>query len=162
MISARLESGVTFGWWNWMHVRLRQCYSLQVTPINYWRNCADDLDIIYQGHCADDLDILEVTFDSKVTFENHLRSVSRAAFQTLGIMKKSWRVFLDRLILGRRFQGFVLLSLEYSSVVWCSAAGTHLKQLDCVVSGASFLTVCVCVWVWHFTSTICGSILYAE
>ena len=25
-------------------------------------------------------------------------------------------------------------------MVWCSAADTHLKLLDCVVSGASFLT----------------------
>ena len=28
---------------------------------------------------SDDLDILGVTFDSKLTFEKHLRSVSRAA-----------------------------------------------------------------------------------
>ena len=30
--------------------------------------------------------------------------------------------------------------LEYCSVVWCSAADTHLRPLDRVVSGASFLT----------------------
>ena len=30
--------------------------------------------------------------------------------------------------------------LEYCSAVWCSAADTHLRQLDRVVSGASFLT----------------------
>ena len=33
---------------------------------------------------ADDLVILGVTFDSKMTFEKHLRSVSRAASQWLG------------------------------------------------------------------------------
>ena len=32
---------------------------------------------------SDDLVILEVTFDSKMTFEKHLRSVSRAASQRL-------------------------------------------------------------------------------
>ena len=32
-----------------------------------------------------DLDILGVTFNSKMTFEKHLRSVSRAASQRLGI-----------------------------------------------------------------------------
>ena len=31
---------------------------------------------------SDDLDILGVTFDSKLTFEKHLFSVSRAASQT--------------------------------------------------------------------------------
>ena len=40
---------------------------------------------------SDDLVILGVTFDSKMTFEKHLRSVSRAAFQRLGILRKSWQ-----------------------------------------------------------------------
>ena len=38
---------------------------------------------------SDDLIILGVTFDSKMTFEKHLRSVSRAASQRLGILRKS-------------------------------------------------------------------------
>ena len=80
-----------------------------------------------------DLDILGVTFDSKLTFEKHLRSVSRAASQRLGIFRKSWRVFYDRLLIGRCFWGFVLPVLEYCSAVWCSAADTHLKLLDRVV-----------------------------
>ena len=37
-----------------------------------------------------DLVILGVTFDSKMTFEKHLRSISRAASQRLGILRKSW------------------------------------------------------------------------
>ena len=70
---------------------------------------------------SDDLDILGVTFDSKMTFEKHLRSVSRAASQRLGILRKSSRVFHDKLLIGRWFCG---------SAVWCSAAETHLKLLD--------------------------------
>ena len=89
---------------------------------------------------SDDLVILGVTFDSKMTFENHLRSVSRAASQCLGILRKSWQVFHDRLLLGRSFRGFVLPGLEYCSAVWCSAADTHLKLLYRVVTGACFLT----------------------
>ena len=50
---------------------------------------------------SDDLVILGVSFDSKLTFEKHLRSVSRAASQRLGILGKSWRVFHDRSLLGR-------------------------------------------------------------
>ena len=42
---------------------------------------------------SDDLVILEVTFDFKMTFEKHLRSVSKAASQRLDILRKSWRVF---------------------------------------------------------------------
>ena len=89
---------------------------------------------------SDDLVILGVTFDSKTTFEEHLRSVSRAASQRLGILRKSWQVFHNRLLLGRCYRGFVLPVLEYCSAVWCSAADTHLRLLDRVVSSASFLT----------------------
>ena len=89
---------------------------------------------------SDDLVILGVIFDSKMTFEKHLRSVCRAASQRLDIVRKSWQVFHDRLLLGRCFRGFVVPILEYCSAVWCSAANTHLKLLDHVVSGASFLT----------------------
>ena len=89
---------------------------------------------------SDDLVILGVTFDSKMTFEKHLRSVSRAASQRLDILRKSWRVFHDRSLIGRCFWGFVLPVLEYCSAVWCTAANTHLKRLDCAVSGARFLT----------------------
>ena len=80
-----------------------------------------------------DLDILGVTFDSKMTFEKHLRSVSRAASQRLGILRKSGRVFHDRLLLRRCFRGFVLPVLEYCS------ADSHLRLLDRVVNGACFL-----------------------
>ena len=62
---------------------------------------------------SDDLVILRVTFDSKMTFEKHLRSVFRAASQRLGILRKSWRVFHDRSLLGRCFRGFVLPVLEF-------------------------------------------------
>ena len=54
---------------------------------------------------SDGLVILGVTFDSKMTFEKHLRSVSRAASQRLGILRKFWRVFHDRSLLGRCFRG---------------------------------------------------------
>ena len=80
---------------------------------------------------SDDLDILGVTFDSKLTFEKHLCSVSGAASQRLGILRKSWRVFHDRLLIGRCFWGFVC-----SVVFGCRY---HLKLLDLVVSGACIL-----------------------
>ena len=86
-----------------------------------------------------DLVILGVTFDAKMTFEKHLRSVSSTAAQRLGIMRKSWQVFHDRLLLVRSFWRFVLPVLEYCSAVWCSAADSHLKLLDRVVRSAGFL-----------------------
>ena len=73
---------------------------------------------------SDDLVILGVTFDSKMTFEKHFCSASRAASQRLGILRKSFQVFHDRSLLGRCFRAFVLPVLEYCSAVWCSAAET--------------------------------------
>ena len=78
----------------------------------------------------DDLVILAVTFDSKMTSEKHLRSVSRAASQRLGILRKSWRLFHDRSFLGRCFRGDVLTISECCSAVWFPAADTHLTLLD--------------------------------
>ena len=84
--------------------------------------------------------ILGVTFDSKMIFEKHLRSVSRAASQRFGILRKSGQVFHDKSLLGRCFLGFVMPVLEYCSAVWYSAADTHPKLLYRVVGGAWFLT----------------------
>ena len=86
-----------------------------------------------------DLVILGVTFDAKMTFEKHLRAVSSAAAQRLGITRKSWQVFRDRSLLLRSFWSFVFPVLEYYSAVWCSAADSHLKLLDKVIRSAGFL-----------------------
>ena len=83
--------------------------------------------------------ILGVTFDAKMTFEKHLRSVSSASPQRLGIMRKSWQVFNDRSLLLSYFCCFVLPILEYCSAVWCSTAVSHPKLLDRVVRSAGFL-----------------------
>ena len=83
--------------------------------------------------------ILGVTFDAKMTFEKHLRSVSSAAAHRLSIMRKSWQVFHDRSLLQISFWSCVLTVLEYCSAVWCSAADSHLKLPDIVIRCAGFL-----------------------
>ena len=52
---------------------------------------------------SNDLVILGVTFDSKMTFEKHIRSVSRSASQKLGILRKYSRVLDHFLGDGFRF-----------------------------------------------------------
>ena len=51
---------------------------------------------------------------------------------------------------------FFLPVLEYCSAVWCSADNTHLKLLDRVVSGDSFLTggVLECDLAHHRSVTV--------
>ena len=54
---------------------------------------------------SDDLDIMGVTFDSKMTFEKHLCSVSRAASQRLGILGSHGECSMIDLFLGNAFLG---------------------------------------------------------
>ena len=102
----------------------------QLTPLTL------DLTVLKESA---DLVILGVTFDATMSFEKHLRSVSSAAGQRLGIMGKSWQVFHDRSLLVRSFWSFVLPVLENCSAVWCSAAHSYLKLLDRVVRSAGSL-----------------------
>ena len=76
---------------------------------------------------SDDLVILGVTFDSKMTFEKYLRSVSRAASQRLRILRKSWRVFHDRSLLG---YAFGVLSCQFWSIVLQSGARLPIHTLN--------------------------------
>ena len=89
---------------------------------------------------SEDLVILGVTFDAKLTFEKHVRSITRSVSQKLGIMRRAWRVFGNHSLLLQCFKSFVLPILEYCSPVWSSAADCHLKLLDRVVCNANFLS----------------------
>ena len=72
--------------------------------------------------------ILGVTFDSKMTFEKHLRSVSRAASQRLGMLRKSWLVFHDRsLLIGDTFGA---LSCQFWGTVLQSFARLPIHTLN--------------------------------
>ena len=73
-------------------------------------------------------------------FDKMVCMQSTRSSQRLCILRKSWRVFHERLLLGKCFHGFVLLVLEYCSAVWCSAADTHFKLMDRALSGARCLT----------------------
>ena len=109
-----------------------------------------------------DLLIIGVTLDAKMTFEKHLRSVSGAAPQRLGIMRKSWQVFLDRSLLLRSFWSFILLILQYCLAVWCSAADSQLKLLDRVVRSAGFIAGGVLERnLAHRPSSICSRVVHA-
>ena len=70
---------------------------------------------------SDYLVILGVEFDSKKTTEKLILSVSRAASQRLGILRKSWRVFHDRSLFGSCFWCFGSCFPFWSTVLQCGA-----------------------------------------
>ena len=88
-----------------------------------------DPTVLKESHA---LVILEVNFDSNMTFEKYLRTVSRAASQRLGMLRKSWRVFHNRSLLGRCFCGFVRFGVLFCSVVF--SCRYSLKLLDSAVN----------------------------
>ena len=75
--------------------------------------------------------ILGVTFDFQMSFEKHLCSGTGAAFQRIGILRKSLQVFHDRLFLGD-VSGFLSCTF-WSTVLQCGARlpiHTLIKLLD--------------------------------
>ena len=75
------------------------------------------------------LDILGVKFDSKLTFEDHVRSIVSRVSQRIGILMLVKRIFVDTSVLLRCYFAFVLPVLEYCSQLWGSAAEFHLQLL---------------------------------
>ena len=69
----------------------------------------------HSGYKSDDLVILGVTFDSKMTFEKHLRSVSRAASHRLGSWGNPGECSMIDCFLGDAF--WVLFGVLFCSVV---------------------------------------------
>ena len=85
---------------------------------------------------SDSLDILGVKFDSKLTFEPHVRDVVSSVSRSLGIMRRANRIFNNSVVLKRCFMSYVLPRLEYCAPVWISSAVTHLSLLDGIVRRA--------------------------
>ena len=82
---------------------------------------------------------LGINFDSKLSFEEHIRSISSMAASKLGIIRKAARVYSDPSINLTCFRSFVLPLLEYGSPVWAGASDCHLKLLNKVHNQAKFL-----------------------
>ena len=90
-------------------------------------------------HTCDSFKILGVLFDSKFTFEQHIRSVSSSVAQKIGLIRKSFKIFGDPSVLKKCFNSFILPCLEYCAPAWSSAADSHLKLLDKNVRACKFL-----------------------
>ena len=70
------------------------------------------------------LDILGVKFDSKLTFEDHVRGIVSLVSQRIGILRLVKRIFVDTSVLLHCYFAFVLSILEY-----CSRCGDELLNV---------------------------------
>ena len=109
---------------------------------------------------CDSFKILGVLFDSKFTFERHVRAVSSSVAQKIGLLRKSFRIFGDPSVLKRCFNAFILPCLEYCAPAWSSAAACHLKLLDKNVRACKFMIPDLEVDLWHRRSISSLCMLY--
>ena len=82
---------------------------------------------------------LGVTFDPKLTFEQHINQVSSRAASKIGIIRKASHIYSNSTINLTYFRSFILPLLEYCSPVWSEASNIHLNSLTKVYNQAKFL-----------------------
>ena len=100
-------------------------------------------DLLIDGSVVEmvsELKILGVIIDSKLSFEKQVRAIAASASMRVGILRKTMSVFRDVTVVAKCFWAFILPVLEYCSLVWMSAATSHLSLLDRVVSQVSRLS----------------------
>ena len=88
-------------------------------------------DIILEN--VKELRILGLILDTKLTFEQHVRSIVSSIVQKLGILRIAWSIYQDPALIARCFWSLILPIAEYCSPVWRSAVDGHLNLLDSVV-----------------------------
>ena len=69
-------------------------------------------------------------FDSKLTFEDHVRGIVCRVSLRMGILRLVKRIIVDTSVLLLCYFAFDLKILEYCSLVWRSAAECHLQLLE--------------------------------
>ena len=95
-------------------------------------------------------------FDSRLTFEDHVRGIVSRVFQRIVTLRLVKRVFVDTSVLLCCYYAFVLPILEYCSPVWRSAARCYLQLLERQVYSVArlfpeqtFLSLCHYVMLLH-------------
>ena len=75
------------------------------------------------------LHIRGVTFDSKLTFETHLREVALKTALSLGVVSQAGKLFDFSCVLKNCFNTYVLPNLDYCARMWMASAESHLSLL---------------------------------
>ena len=83
--------------------------------------------------------ILGGTYNSKLTFEMHLREVVSKAARNLGVVRLAGKWFDCLRVLKGCFNAYILSSLEYCAPVSMSSTDSHLRLLNSIVRSAERL-----------------------
>lgn len=80
--------------------------------------------------------LLGVTFDKKLNFAQHIRTIAMNTRRRLHFFRRAARV-LDCSGKASVYKGFVRPLMEYCPTVWMGATATHLSTLDSIQQRAS-------------------------
>lgn len=73
---------------------------------------------------------LGVTFDSRLTFVEHIDSCCAQAYKSLGFVLRVSRYFRDEATMKSLFSAYVLAKLEYGSLIWYPVYTCHSLALE--------------------------------
>ena len=73
---------------------------------------------------------LGVVFDSKLSFDNHISSITSDAYRILGFVIRSSHSFRNLNTMILIYNAFVRSKLEYASTVWHRHVGSHGDKLE--------------------------------
>ena len=105
---------------------------------------------------SDSLVILGVNFDSKLTFEYHIRSV----VSSMRIVRGATKIFGTSEILTTCFRAYVLSRLKYCTPAWRQGAESYLKLVNKVVRRDEALWGAGLCNIWHRRQLICLCMMY--
>ena len=117
---------------------------------------------------AKNLQILEVTLDSKLRFETHLRVVVLKAAKRLRFVGLAEKLFDCPRVLKSFFNSYILSSLEYCASVWMSSRSlicvcwivlfaaqkscVRMTFVVCLTERRSVLCVCTMTFITEWTT----------
>jgi hypothetical protein len=76
---------------------------------------------------------LGVTFDSKLSFVPHIRSVVSSCFKTNGFVVRNSIFFFESSTLITLFSALVRSKIEYASVVWFPSYNSHILTVASIL-----------------------------
>lgn len=116
---------------NQLSLNMSKCKSMSFTrKINF----------IAHNYCVNDYTIdrvesfkdLGITFDSKLTFVEHINNIVSSAFRTYGFIYRNCRDFSDERTFKTLFCSLVRSKIEYGSIIWYPIYGVHSQRLESV------------------------------
>lgn len=78
----------------------------------------------------DKLKDLGVTFDTKLTFNDHIAEITASAYKKLGFIIRNSKGFENSNTLFLLFNAFVRSKLEYASIIWNPAYQIHKNNIE--------------------------------